>query len=272
MGDAAKPIMDEIREIIRDLGKGQREVQESQKKTEAGLQEFQRKTEESQKKTEAGLQEFQRKTEESQRKTEESQRKTEKSLRESQRKTEAGLQEFQRKTEESQRKTEESQRKTEKSIQKTQESINKSEGNFNNKWGAFMESLISGDLVKLLNERKISVVKTSPRIRSWRPDGTVTSEFDIVASNGEEVVVVEVKTTPTHEDINYFIKKLEKFKEVFKEYKDKKIYGAVAYLDDSKVENLPIYMEKRGLFVIQALGGGNISAITNSADFVPKSF
>ena len=135
-----------------------------------------------------------------------------------------------------------------------------------------MESLISGDLVKLLNERKISVVKTSPRIRSWRPDGTVTSEFDIVASNGEEVVVVEVKTTPTHEDINYFIKKLEKFKEVFKEYKDKKIYGAVAYLDDSKVENLPTYMEKRGLFVIQALGGGNISAITNSADFVPKSF
>ena len=240
MGDAAKPIMDEIREIIRDLGKGQREVQEAQKKTEAGLQEFQRKTEESQKKTEAGLQEFQRKTEESQ-------RKTEKSLRES-------------------------QRKTEKSIQKTQESINKSEGNFNNKWGAFMESLISGDLVKLLNERKISVVKTSPRIRSWRPDGTVTSEFDIVASNGEEVVVVEVKTTPTHEDIKYFIKKLEKFKEVFKEYKDKKIYGAVAYLDDSKVENLPTYMEKRGLFVIQALGGGNISAITNSADFVPKSF
>ena len=236
MGDAAKPIMDEIREIIRDLGKGQREVQEAQKKTEAGLQEFQRKTEESQRKTE-----------------------------ESQRKTEAGLQEFQRKTEES-------QRKTEKSIQKTQESINKSEGNFNNKWGAFMESLISGDLVKLLNERKISVVKTSPRIRSWRPDGTVTSEFDIVASNGEEVVVVEVKTTPTHEDINYFIKKLEKFKEVFKEYKDKKIYGAVAYLDDSKVENLPTYMEKRGLFVIQALGGGNISAITNSADFVPKSF
>ena len=211
MGDAAKPIMDEIREIIRDLGKGQREVQEAQKKTEAGLQEFQRKTEES-------------------------------------------------------------QRKTEKSIQKTQESINKSEGNFNNKWGAFMESLISGDLVKLLNERKISVVKTSPRIRSWRPDGTVTSEFDIVASNGEEVVVVEVKTTPTHEDIKYFIKKLEKFKEVFKEYKDKKIYGAVAYLDDSKVENLPTYMEKRGLFVIQALGGGNISAITNSADFVPKSF
>ena len=248
MGDAAKPIMDEIREIIRDLGKGQREVQESQKKTEAGLQEFQRKTEESQRKTEKSLRESQRKTEESLR---ESQRKTEKSLRESQRKTEESLRE---------------------SIQKTQESINKSEGNFNNKWGAFMESLISGDLVKLLNERKISVVKTSPRIRSWRPDGTVTSEFDIVASNGEEVVVVEVKTTPTHEDINYFIKKLEKFKEVFKEYKDKKIYGAVAYLDDRKVENLPTYIEKRGLFVIQALGGGNISAIANSADFVPKSF
>ena len=48
--------MDEIKEIIRDLGKGQREIQESQKKTE----ESQRKTTgESQRKTEKSIQKTQ---------------------------------------------------------------------------------------------------------------------------------------------------------------------------------------------------------------------
>ena len=216
----AKSIMDEIREIIRDLGKGQKELQESR-----------RETEESHKKTEASLREYRRE------------------MGESHKKTEASLREFQR---------------------ETQKVINKTNGNFNNKWGAFMESLVGGALVKLLNERNISVAKILSRVNFHRPDGNEEGEFDLVAINGEEVVVVEVKTTLTTDDVDHFIKKLERFKEVFTEYRDKKIYGGVAYLESKK--SPPQSMEEKGLFVIKALGKENLSTIINASDFVPKSF
>ena len=55
-------------------------------------------------------------------------------------------------------------------------------------------------------------------------------EFDILAENGEEVVVVEVKTTLRAEDVTQFLEKLGKFTEYAPGYRGKKIYGAVAYI------------------------------------------
>ena len=172
------------------------------------------------------------------------------------------LQEGQKELQESRRETEESHKKTEASLREfqreTQKAINKTNGNFNNKWGAFMESLVDGALVKLLNERNISVDKTLSRVIFHRPDKSEEGEFDLVAINGEEVVVVEVKTTLTADDVDYFIKKLKRFKEVFTEYRDKKIYGGVAYLEAKKL--LPQSMEEKGLFVIKALGKENVTS------------
>ena len=74
---------------------------------------------------------------------------------------------------------------------------------FNGQWGKLMESLVEGDLVGLLQQRGIAVqhTVTNPRQnygeRRW--------ELDIVAVNGEEVVVVEVKTTLRVPDIDRFV-------------------------------------------------------------------
>ena len=84
----------------------------------------------------------------------------------------------------------------------------------------------------------------------------------------KEVVVVEVRTNLTVSDVNEFIKKLKKFKKWRSEYKDKKIYGAVAYLKKSASSN--IYADKKKLFVIKAKGDS--ASITNAKDFKPKVF
>ena len=55
-------------------------------------------------------------------------------------------------------------------------------------------------------------------------------EFDILAGNGEEMVVVEVKTTLRVEDVAQFLEKLGKFTDYEPDYRGKQIYGAVAYL------------------------------------------
>ena len=137
---------------------------------------------------------------------------------------------------------------------------------FIGQWGKLMESLVEGDLVKLLQERQIPVEATLTNL-TGRYKGKET-EFDIIAVNGEEIVVVEVKTTLNRSDVKSFIRKLEEFKNWRPEYKDKKVYGAVAYL---KVKGgSKSYAEEQKLFVIRAVGSS--ASITNAKDFKPRSF
>jgi len=137
---------------------------------------------------------------------------------------------------------------------------------FTGQWGKLMESLVAGDLIRLLKERKIDVHDLSKeRQRDW---GGKTYEFDLIAIDGKEMVVVEVKTTLRREDVDYFINKLGDFRKIFPEYAKKTVYGAVAYLKAN--ESSARYAEKRGLFVIRATGSS--SSITNIPSFRPTHF
>ena len=137
---------------------------------------------------------------------------------------------------------------------------------FVGQWGKLMESLVKGDLIKLLQEKGIEVnrfhTETTADKRRTR------YQFDIIAIDGAEMVVVEVKTTLNQEEAEYFVGKLKKFKELFPEYKDKTIYGAVAYLKVN--QSADIWSQKKGLFVIRATGSS--ASIVNTGSFKPKSF
>ena len=130
-----------------------------------------------------------------------------------------------------------------------------------------MESLVEGDLVNLLRKREIAVEKTMTRVESKKDHGP-NYEYDILAVNGNEVVVVEVKTTLKVKDVEYLLKKLGAFKKIFPEYGEKKIYGATAYLRANAYADK--HAEKEGLFVVRATGSS--ASITNSRDFCPRSF
>lgn len=149
---------------------------------------------------------------------------------------------------------------------KTERQLRKSEREFTSKWGRLMESLIEGDLVKLLAGRGIAVDGTSPR--AWRRRNGEHYEIDILAVNGTEVVAVEVKTTLRPKHVKHFCGKLEKFKRWMPEYAGHTLYGAVAYLRvDSEAH---VHAERQGLFVIRATGSS--ASIRNAPDFTPRTF
>ena len=137
---------------------------------------------------------------------------------------------------------------------------------FNGQWGKLIESLVEGDLAGLLQRRGIAVqhTVTNPRQnygeRRW--------EFDIVAINGAEVVVVEVKTTLRVPDIDRFVGRLNEFPELMPEYAGRRIYGAVAYLKAHQQSD--VRAERLGLFVIRATGSS--ASITNREGFTPRTF
>jgi len=137
---------------------------------------------------------------------------------------------------------------------------------FTGQWGKLMESLVEGDLVKLLNERGIKIQRITSRMKGEYKGET--REFDLIGINGKEVVVVEVKTTLGIGDVKEFLKNLKDFKQYCPEYKHNKVYGAVAYLRANSKSNT--FSKKQGLFVIRATG--NSASIINKASFKPKVF
>lgn len=133
-------------------------------------------------------------------------------------------------------------------------------------WGKFVEALVEGSLVKMLNKNGIMVNETA--LREKRLYEGREFEVDIVARNGIEIVVIEVKTTLSPQDVKDFIEKLKVFKKVFPRYKDNVIYGGMAYINKDGDSN--IMAEKKGLLVIKATGESG--KITNSKDFKPKAW
>jgi hypothetical protein len=155
---------------------------------------------------------------------------------------------------------------TDKQFKKTDKKIKELSALFTSQWGKLVESLVEGDLVNLLNERGITVEKTLQRVKGNK-DGE-NFEFDIIAVNSHEIVIVEVKTTLRVDDVDYFHKMVWKAKRYLPEYADKKIYGGVAFITaDGASDRMA---EKMGFFVIRATG--NSSSIINQKDFKPKAF
>ena len=157
------------------------------------------------------------------------------------------------------------------SIIEQRRNLDKASGNFDNKWGAFIESLIAGDLVSLLKEQGIPVREFESRKYLYRENRTVLGEYDLIAHNGESVVVTEVKSTLTKDKVDKFITKLHKFKKHRRFDPNKKIFGAMGFLEaeDGSVE----YAEEKGFFAIRSPEGEfKVSRIVNSKDFKPKAF
>ena len=176
------------------------------------------------------------------------------------------LRKSQRKTDEQMQETDRRMQETARSMQETDRRLKKAEDLFTTQWGKLMESLVSGDLVRLLDGRGIGVRRLAQRTLERR--GGESYEVDILAVNGEEIVVVEVKTTLRPEDVRRFRSKLGRFKEWWPEYRDRKVYGAMAFLQAA--DGVALHAERQGFFVIRATGDS--ASIVNAADFEPRVF
>ena len=177
--------------------------------------------------------------------------------------------ETERKFQETDRKFQETERLLREQSQASEKKINALEKLFTSQWGKLMESLVEGDLVRLLVQRGIAITDTTTRLKGQRPGGG-NYEFDIIAHNGEEVVVVvvEVKTTLRPDDVKHFLDKLDHLKDWIPRYAHNRIYGAMAWLTaDASAEAMVI---NRGLFSIRATGDS--ASIQNDPAFTPRAW
>ncbi|MGA1262526.1 MAG: DUF3782 domain-containing protein [Prochlorothrix sp.] len=134
------------------------------------------------------------------------------------------------------------------------------------RWGQFVENFVAPGVVQIFQDWGIQVYKTAQRVKASQ--GGQHIEIDVLATNGHEIVMVEVKSRLTQRHVRQCLKNLERFKTFFPEYKDHCLYGAIAAIEiDEQVDS---FAHKQGLFVIQQ--AGNNIAISNPPTFKPRTW
>ena len=144
--------------------------------------------------------------------------------------------------------------------------VNKQIGDLGGKWGRFVENMVAPDCETIFLKRGIPVHQVSQRVKK-RLNGQ-TLEIDVLVTNENHVLVVEIKSSLGVNDVKELQSDLNKFRQFFPEYAQKQLYGAVAGIEIE--EGADRYAYRQGLFVL-AQAGETVS-ILNNPDFQPKNW
>ncbi|MDJ0843479.1 MAG: DUF3782 domain-containing protein [Crocosphaera sp.] len=172
-------------------------------------------------------------------------------------------------TEQMRQKTEQIRQETDRQMQETARQIkevNKQIGNLGGKWGRFVENMVAPACETIFLSRGIPVHQVSQRVKKRLNNQTL--EIDVLVSNENHVLVVEVKSSLGVDNVKELIEDLQEFKQFFPEYNQKQLYGAVAGIEIE--EGADKYAYRQGLFVL-AQSGETVNIINNE-QFQPKAW
>ena len=204
---------DKILQSIIELRKSQEKTDEQFKKTDEQIRKSQAKTDEQIRKSQA--------------KTDEQFKKTDEQIRKSQAKTDEQIRKSQAKTDEQMKKTDEQMKKTDEQMKRTDERLDKLAqryGNSERNKGVITEYEFEKAFRKV--ELVVDGVKYD-NINDNVKDPQI-AEYDLVLTNGSQVLVVEVKDIAHLQDVAKFVEQLSKYKKAFPQYLGHKVKGAIA--------------------------------------------
>ena len=141
-------------------------------------------------------------------------------------------------------------------------------GDGDERFGRLMEALTDGDLIPLLRRAGFEVTGEPARRRAVLRDGMPLAEMDLIAFGKAVSVGVEVTTTLRPEYVRDFVRKMERFRNLFPEYSAGAVHGAMAYL--TATQSAPVMAARRGLLLIRVVGSS--ASIVNAAAFEPRNF
>ncbi|MBF0436953.1 MAG: DUF3782 domain-containing protein [Magnetococcales bacterium] len=246
--------------------------------TDRKFQETDRKFQETDRKfqeTDRKFQETDRKFQETDRKFQETDRKFQEMVREDrERRAELDrkFQETDRQMKETDRRIQETDRRIQETDRQMQETdrlvkeVSRQVGNLGSRWGEFVEGIVAPACETLFAKRGIPVHLVSPRVKAKSLDNSRRMEIDLMVVNTDHVILVEVKSRLTAEDVRDHLKRVREFKEFYKGEKGAKVMGAVAgILIDNDVDKFAM---NEGLFVI--VQSGDSVKLANDEKFVPR--
>jgi hypothetical protein len=144
--------------------------------------------------------------------------------------------------------------------------LRKELGDLGGSWGRFVENMVAPACETLFISRGIPVHRVSQRVRGRI--GGETLEIDVLVTNQNHALAVEVKSRLSVQDVKDFTEGLQNFRRFFPEYDSKQLYGAVAGIDIE--HGADKYAYRQGLFILTQ--SGETVTILNGEAFEPKNW
>ena len=162
-----------------------------------------------------------------------------------------------------------SQKKTDEQLAKTikkLDEIGRQLGDLGLVQGEVAEDLFYRNVRHLFKEERDLIFADVKRNLKKKGAG----EYDIVAVNGDAVLVIEVKNKLQTRMVDRFVEtKLPLFKKIFPEYQGRRVFGGIGALVVK--DAVSRYAEKAGLYVLTQTSDGG-AALVNRKNFRAKEF
>jgi hypothetical protein len=125
-------------------------------------------------------------------------------------------------------------------------------GELTNRFGDMVEYMVMPNLVSQFETLGFTFTKAN-RTEIKDKEHNIFAEVDALLENGDKVMIVEIKSKPSVDDVNGHIERMEKLRTYADLHHDKRTYlGAVAGVVFSESEK--IYALKKGFYVIEPSG------------------
>ena len=128
-------------------------------------------------------------------------------------------------------------------------------GRLSKRMGEVVEYMVAPNLCEKFNELGFNFSQSNQNTIVSDKKNKISLEIDVFLQNYSKAMLVEVKTTPTTENVKEHIKRLEKMRKYADLHGDKRTFlGAVAGVVIT--DNVKEYVLKQGFFVIEPSGEG----------------
>ena len=141
-------------------------------------------------------------------------------------------------------------------------------GKLGNRLGDFVQEMVRPAAVRLFQERGLPVHRILPNMQYRNDAGQSELEVDLFVINGTVGILIECKSHASIDDVKEHLKRIDKFRRYFAEFKDIKLHAAIAAM--VMPDEVARYAYKKGMFVM-AQNGESID-IKNDGKFTPKEW
>jgi hypothetical protein len=126
-------------------------------------------------------------------------------------------------------------------------------GKITNRFGEVVEYTVVPNLVAKFRELKFEFTRAARDVVIADRKHNIFTEIDAFLENGDKAMIVEIKTKPTTDDINYHIERMEKLR-AYADFRDdkRKYLGAIAGVVIS--ESVSTYALKKGFYLVEPSG------------------
>jgi len=161
--------------------------------------------------------------------------------------------EMQKENEQTRKENERERKENERAMKESAERLDKQMGKLDRRFGEVVEYIVMPNLLVRFGELGYAFEKAYQNATITDKKNNIFTEIDITLENGDEVMIVEVKSKPSTADIKEHIKRMGKVRAYADIKNDKrKFLAAVAgMVINSNVRN---YAHKNGFYVIEPSG------------------